>query len=71
MLLAARHYCGVGSLDDLSADQTRDLLDRLRARYGDAPAGDAAVGRQRLGRLGARLGRTEPEVRVSTAPQAA
>ncbi len=54
VLLAARHYCGVASLDDLSADQADELLGRLRARY-DAPAasGDSAA-------LDA-----EPEVRVS------
>ena len=54
VLLAARHYCTVQSLDELTAAQAADLLDRLRARY-DAPAasGDSAA-------LNA-----EPEVRVS------
>ena len=54
VLLAARHYCSVQSLDELTAAQAADLLDRLRARY-DAPAasGDSAA-------LDA-----EPEVRVS------
>ena len=54
VLLAARHYCTVQSLDELTAAQAADLLDRLRARY-DAPAasGDSAA-------LDA-----EPEVRVS------
>ena len=54
VLLAARHYCGVASLEDLTGDQADDLLARLRARY-DAPeaTGDSAA-------LDA-----EPEVRVS------
>ena len=54
VLLAARHYCTVQALDELTAAQAADLLDRLRARY-DAPAasGDSAA-------LDA-----EPEVRVS------
>ncbi|HEX8386352.1 MAG TPA: hypothetical protein VF576_09215 [Rubricoccaceae bacterium] len=56
VLLAARHYCGVQALDELTATQAADLLDRLRARY-DAPAasGDSAA-------LDA-----EPEVSVSKA----
>ncbi|MEM6287983.1 MAG: hypothetical protein AAF845_12570 [Bacteroidota bacterium] len=40
VLLAARHYAGVQSLDELTADQTADLLDRMRARYGTS--GDSA-----------------------------
>ncbi len=40
VLLAARHYCGVQSLDELTGTQTADLLDRLRERY----AGAGAVG---------------------------
>ncbi len=57
VLLAARHYCGVASLDDLTATQALDLLDRLQARYGDAPSGDSAGGDSAT---------AEPEVRVST-----
>ena len=62
VLLAARHYCGVGSLDDLTAAQTLDLIDRLQARYGapDVPSGDSA------GRTSA-----EPEVSVSRRRKAA
>jgi len=41
VLLAARHYCGVQALDELSPAQTADLLDRLRERY--APSGDSAA----------------------------
>ncbi len=62
VLLAARHYCGVGSLDDLSADQTLDLLGRLQARYGDTPSGDSAGGDSAT---------AEPEMRVSTRRKAA
>lgn len=54
VLLAARHYCGVGSLDDLSAAQADELLGRLRARYeAEGTSGDSAA-------LDA-----EPEVRVA------
>jgi hypothetical protein len=42
VLLAARHYCGVQSLDELAGTQTADLLDRLRERY----AASGAVGGQ-------------------------
>ena len=52
VLLAARHYCGVQSLDELTTDETADLLDRMRDRYavsGDSASVDAA----------------EPEVNVS------
>ena len=45
VLLAARHYCGVQSLAELSPDQTADLLTRLRDRYatsGDGVSGDSA-----------------------------
>ena len=38
ILLAARHYCGVAALEELSADDVSALLDRLEAKYG-APEG--------------------------------
>ena len=41
VLLAARHYCAVQSLDELTEDQTADLLDRMRERY--AVSGDSAA----------------------------
>lgn len=41
VLLAARHYCGVQALDELSEAQTADLLGRMRERY--APSGDSAA----------------------------
>ncbi len=41
VLLAARHYCGVQSLDELTTAQTADLLDRMRDRY--AASGDSAA----------------------------
>ena len=64
VLLAARHYCRVQSLDELTAQQADDLLDRLRAKY-DAPAsGDNAHGDSAA--LDA-----EPEVRVSRPRRAA
>ena len=55
VLLAARHYCGVQALDELTAEQTADLLDRMRERY--ATSGDSAA-------------TAEPEVAVSE-PKAA
>ena len=54
VLLAARHYCGVASLDELTAGQTDDLLTRMRERYaaaGDGQSDGAAT--------------AEPEVRVA------
>ena len=59
VLLAARHYCGVQSLDELTPDETADLLDRMRERYatsGDSAAEDRAE---------------EPEVKVSRRKKAA
>ncbi|WP_420455554.1 hypothetical protein [Rubrivirga sp.] len=56
VLLAARHYCGVQALDELTPDQTADLLDRMRERY--AASGDSAA-------------TEEPEVRVSRRKKAA
>ena len=56
VLLAARHYCGVQSLDELTLAQTADLLDRMRERY--AVSGDSA-------------GTAEPEVSVSKRKKAA
>lgn len=56
VLLAARHYCGVQALDELSPDQTADLLDRMRQRY--ATSGDSAA-------------TPEPEVAVSKRRKAA
>ncbi len=56
VLLAARHYCGVQALDELTPDQTADLLDRMRLRY--APSGDSAA-------------TVEPEVTVSKRRKAA
>ena len=61
VLLAARHYCGVASLDDLSTDQAHELLDRLQARYG-APSGDSGGGDS---------GALEPEMRVAKRRKAA
>ncbi len=52
VLLAARHYCGVQSLDELTPDETADLLDRMRERY--AVSGDSASADD-----------AEPEVKVS------
>ncbi len=62
VLLAARHYCGVGSLDDLTAVQALDLLDRLQARYGTPASGDSAGGDSAA---------LEPEMRVSKRRRAA
>ena len=59
VLLAARHYCGVQSLDELTADETADLLDRMRERY--ATSGDSAADVQA----------EEPEVKVSRRKKAA
>lgn len=56
VLLAARHYCGVQVLDELTPEQTADLLDRMRERY--ATSGDSAA-------------TAEPEVHVSTRKKAA
>ena len=56
VLLAARHYCGVQSLDELTADETADLLSRMQDRY--AVQGDSA-------------GTAEPEVKVSRRKKAA
>lgn len=56
VLLAARHYCGVQALDELTPDETADLLDRMRQRY--APSGDSAA-------------TAEPEVKVSKRKKAA
>ncbi len=56
VLLAARHYCGVQALDELTPDETADLLDRMRQRY--APSGDSAA-------------TAEPEVTVSRRKKAA
>ena len=64
VLLAARHYCGVQVLDELSGDQVADLLDRMRARYavsGDTPSGDGV----------ASAATAEPEVAVSKRKKAA
>ena len=64
VLLAARHYCGVQVLDELSGDQVADLLDRMRARYaasGDTPSGDGV----------ASAATAEPEVKVSKRKKAA
>ena len=41
VLLAARHYCGVQSLDELTEPDREDLLDRMRDRY--ATSGDSAA----------------------------
>lgn len=38
ILLAARHYCGIEALEELSPDDITALLDRLEAKYG-APEG--------------------------------
>ena len=45
LLIAARHYCGSGDLDRLSAEQIDELLTRMISRYGEAgePAPDPAV----------------------------
>lgn len=39
---AARHYCRIDRLDDLTADEVSDLYARLEARYGTAPTSEAA-----------------------------
>ena len=54
VLLAARHYCAVQSLDELTAMQAADLLGRLHAKYDAPESGDSASGDL-----------AEPEVRVS------
>ncbi|WP_412060827.1 hypothetical protein [Rubrivirga sp. IMCC45206] len=41
VLLAARHYCGVQALDELTEAERTDLLDRMRERY--ATSGDSAA----------------------------
>jgi len=41
VLLAARHYCSVQALDELTETQRADLLDRMRERY--ATSGDSAA----------------------------
>jgi len=56
VLLAARHYCGVQDLDELTEADREDLLDRMRDRY--ATSGDSAA-------------TPEPEVKVSKRKQAA
>ncbi|PAP74967.1 hypothetical protein [Rubrivirga marina] len=56
VLLAARHYCGVQDLDELTAADREDLLDRMRDRY--ATSGDSAA-------------TAEPEVKVSKRKKAA
>ena len=56
VLLAARHYCGVQSLDELDPDQVEALLGRMRERY--AVSGDSASV-------------AEPEVKVSKRKKAA
>ena len=59
VLLAARHYCGVQVLDELTPGQTADLLDRMRERY--ATSGDSAATAEAA----------EPEVKVSKRKKAA
>lgn len=56
VLLAARHYCGVQVLDELTSGQLADLLDRMRERY--ATSGDSAA-------------TAEPEVQVPRRKKAA
>lgn len=42
LVIAARHYCGVGDLEQLKPAQIDDLLQRMIARYGAEPdAGEA------------------------------
>ena len=50
LLLSARHYCGVGALEELSSVQIAELLDKMRERF--APSGDSAA-------------TAEPEISVS------
>ena len=57
VLLAARHYCGVQALDELTEAQRADLLDRMRERY--ATSGDSAATQE------------APEVTVSKRKKAA
>ena len=57
LLLAARHYTGVASLDELTVEETADLLDRMRQRY--AVSGDSAAGSADV----------EPEVTVAKRPR--
>lgn len=37
---AARHYCRVDRLDDLTPTEIADLIDRLESRYGASPSAD-------------------------------
>ncbi|MEL6614510.1 MAG: hypothetical protein AAFQ43_02160 [Bacteroidota bacterium] len=41
LLLSARHYCGVGALEELSAEQIESLLGKMRDRFG--ASGDSAA----------------------------
>ena len=55
LLLAARHYTGVSSLDELTTEETADLLGRMRERY--TASGDSVATQ------------TEPEVTVTKQPR--
>ncbi|HLA63522.1 MAG TPA: hypothetical protein VK610_03795 [Rhodothermales bacterium] len=48
LAVAARHYCGTGTLARLSTGQIADLMERMEARYAAdrAPSGDGAAGRE-------------------------
>lgn len=56
LLLAARHYTGVSSLDELTPEEVADLMDRMRERY--AVSGDSAAAND-----------TELEVTVTKQPR--
>ncbi|GAB5537749.1 MAG: hypothetical protein Rubg2KO_39980 [Rubricoccaceae bacterium] len=56
LLLAARHYTGVSSLDELATEEVADLMERMRERY--AVSGDSAAAKD-----------TELEVTVTKQPR--
>lgn len=43
VLTAARHYCGVESLDELTGADVNALMLRMEARYGTPPSGDGSA----------------------------
>ena len=63
VLLAARHYCGVQDLDELTEADREDLLDRMRERY--ATSGDSAATAE------PEVGVSQPAVTVSKRKKAA
>jgi len=59
LLIAARHYCGVEALEQLSSDQIDDLRRRMAARYGvsgDGAMAAATLDREKKSRRGKKRG---------------